>query len=266
MLVAVTRAVSPGIGRCELTHLPRSPIDCDRAQAQHRAYEDRLAALGCVLVRLPPDPDLPDSVFVEDTGVVLDEVAVLARPGAASRREEVPAVAQVLRRFRELRSIEPPGTLDGGDVLPLGRTVYVGLSGRTNRAGAEQLRTFLAPFGYTVHPVAVAGCLHLKSAASQVGERTVLLNPSWVDPVTFEGWEVVEVDPAEPFAANAVFIAGVVLHPTTFSATQVRLAERGIRVERLDLSELAKAEGGVTCCSIRFQAGQGMARPGDREA
>jgi dimethylargininase len=238
-----------------LTHLHRTPIDYGLARAQHRAYEDRLSELGCVLVRLPSDPDLPDSVFVEDTCAVFDEVAVLARPGAASRRGEVGPVAQVLRRFRELRSIEPPGTLDGGDVLPLGRTVYVGLSGRTNRAGADQLRTILAPFGYAAQPVGVAGCLHLKSAASQVAERTLLLNPRWVAPAVFGGWEVVEVDPAEPFAANAVFLSGVVIHPATFPGTQGQLAGRGIRVEQMDMTELAKAEGGVTCCSVRFQAG-----------
>ncbi|MHB1421823.1 MAG: dimethylarginine dimethylaminohydrolase family protein [Gemmataceae bacterium] len=255
MLVAVTREVSPGIGRCELTHLDRTPIDYGLARVQHRAYEDRLSDLGVVLVRLPADPELPDSVFVEDTCVVFDEAAVLARPGAASRREEVGPVAQILRRFRELHSIEPPGTLDGGDVLALGRMVYVGLSRRTNRAGAEQLRTILAPLGYSIQQVEVAGCLHLKSAVSQVAERTLLLNSSWVDPAIFDGWEVVEVDADEPFAANAVFLSGVVIHSAAFARTQGRLAERGIRVEGVDITELAKAEGGVTCGSVRFQVG-----------
>lgn len=254
MLVAVTREVSPGIGRCELTHLDRTPIDYGLARAQHRAYEDRLSERGFVLVRLPADPQLPDSVFVEDTCVVFDELAVLAHSGAASRREEVGPIAQVLRRFRELHSIEPPGTLDGGDVLTLGRTVYVGVSGRTNQAGVEQLRTILAPLGYSVRPVEVTGCLHLKSAVSQIAEKTLLLNPTWVDRAIFAGWEVIEVDPEEPFAANAVLLNEVVIHPATFSKTQGRLAERGVRVERVDISELAKAEGGVTCCSVRFDA------------
>jgi dimethylargininase len=253
--LALTRDVSPALARCELTHLPRTRIDPDVARAQHRAYEDRLTDLGCILVRLPADPDLPDSVFVEDTCVLLDEVAVIARPGAESRRAEVNPVAEVLGRFRELRRIEAPGTLDGGDVLCLGRTVHLGLSGRTNPSGAEQLRAILAGFGYAVQPVEVTGCLHLKTAVSRVSGDAVLVNPAWVDPAVFAGWEAVEVDPAEPHAANALLVGQTVIHPASFPRTRARLTARGIRVEPVNVAELAKAEAGVTCCCVLIRTG-----------
>jgi dimethylargininase len=253
--VALTRDVGPGIVRCELTHLPRTAIDPDVARAQHRAYEDVLTGLGCTLVRLPADPDLPDSVFVEDTCVVLDEVAVLARPGAESRRAEVGPVADVLRRFLELRRIEPPTTLDGGDVLCLGRTVYVGGSGRTNAAGAEQMREILGGFGYAVRMLRVTGCLHLKTAVCPVAGGTLLVNPAWVDTEAFAGWQVIEVDPAEPFAANALLVGDTVIYPAAFPRTRDRLADRGVRVALVEVGELAKAEAGVTCCCVLIRAG-----------
>ena len=169
--------MSPSLARCELTHLSREFIDVDRARAQHRAYEDGLRALGCDVRRLPTEPDLPDAVFVEDTAVVFDELAVVARPGAPSRRAEVPSVAAALASFRALEEIRPPGTLDGGDVLVLGRDVFVGLSTRTNEDGVGQLRRALVPRGYAVRPLAVRSCLHLKSAVTRVGPSAVLLNP-----------------------------------------------------------------------------------------
>lgn len=253
--VALTREVSPALARCELTHLPRTPIDVPLARSQHHAYEDALTALGCALLRLPPDPGLTDSVFVEDTCVVLDQVAVLARPGAASRRSEVGPIGEVLRRFRQVYPIEPPGTLDGGDVLCLGRTVYVGLSGRTDADGAEQLRAILTAFGYAVRPVDVMGCLHLKTAVTQVSGAAVLLNPAWVNPDLFTGWEPIAVDPAEPLAANALLVGETVIHPTAYPRTRDRLIAHGIRIESVDVTELAKAEAGVTCCCVLVRTG-----------
>jgi dimethylargininase len=249
-LLALTRPVPPSIARCELTHLAREPIDPARAAAQHRAYEAALAALGCTLVRLPPAPEHPDSVFVEDTAVVLDEVAVLARPGAESRRGELEVVAEALRPHRPRARIAAPGTLDGGDVLRVGRHIYVGASGRTNAEGIRQLAEIAGAHGYTVHPVPVAGCLHLKTAVTQVGEGTLLLNPEWVSPASFEGLDRIEVDPTEPFAANAVLVGGAVLLPAAYPRTRARLEARGIEVRTVEADELAKAEGGLTCCSI----------------
>lgn len=250
MAIAITRKVSASLARCELTHLERSPIDVTRAAAQHEAYERTLAALGCAVVSLPEEPELPDAVFVEDTAVVVDEVAVITRPGAASRRAETASVAAVLARYRPVVTITAPGTLDGGDVLRLGRRLFVGVSGRTDGAGIGQLRAALAPYGYTVEAVPVHGCLHLKSAVTQVAPDAVLVNPAWVDPRTFAGFAPIPIDPGEPFAANALLLGDAVVYPEAFPATAAALARAGVALATVDVSELAKAEGAVTCCSL----------------
>ncbi len=252
MRLAITREVSPSIGECELSHLARVPIDLDTARDQHRQYEECLAALGCQVHRLPAEPSLPDAVFVEDTAVVLDELAIITRPGAASRRGETEAPAEALRAYRRLAAIEPPGTLDGGDVLRIGKRLLVGLSSRSNQAGIEQLRRLAGPFGYSVEGVRVTGCLHLKSAVTQVAESTLLVNPKWVDTGAFEGMESVDVDPREPFGGNALLVGDIVVYPASYPATRRRLEERGLQVKAVEVAELAKAEGGVTCCSLIF--------------
>jgi dimethylargininase len=253
-LVALTREISPAIDRCELTHLARAPIDVDAARAQHVEYERALAELGCRVERLPAGEDQPDSVFVEDTAVVLDEVAVVARPGAPSRRAEPAAVADALRSYRPLVAIEAPGTLDGGDVLRLGRTLFVGVGARTNDAGLSRLARLLAPFGYAVEGVAVERCLHLKSAATLVADDLLLVNPEWVAAGAFGGARTLAVDVAEPFAANALLLEGVVIFPAEYERTGRRLEDAGVRVRPVPAGELAKAEGGVTCCSLIVEA------------
>ncbi len=251
-LVALTREVSPAIARCELVHLDRRPIDVDLARAQHRAYEAALREAGCEVRTLPADPELPDSVFVEDTAVVLDEVAVITRPGAASRRPETGAVAAALAPYRPIVTITAPGTVDGGDVLRVGRAIYVGDTARTNRAGVDQLAAALAPHGYQVCAVAVHGCLHLKSAATLVAPDTVLCNPRWVDPATFAGVRVVDVADGEAGAANGLLVGERLIYPSNFPRTATRLAAQGLTLLLLDVSELQKAEGAVTCCSVVF--------------
>jgi dimethylargininase len=256
MLIALTRGVSGALARCELTHLAREPIDLERARAQHAEYEAALGRLGACVRRIAGNDSLPDSVFIEDTAVVLDELAVIMRPGAASRRGEVEAVAATLREFRPLAWMREPGTMDGGDVLRVGRTLYVGLSSRTNAAGVEQLRKAVAPFGYAVQGVEVGGCLHLKSAVTEVGEGVLLGNAAWVSPAVFGGAEWIDVDAREVYAANAVRVGGAwgaVIYPEHFPRTAERLERRGIRVERVPCDELAKAEGAVTCCSILLE-------------
>jgi len=252
---AITRDVSPALARCELTHLERSPIDVGMARAQHAWYEAVLESLGCRIIRLPADPELPDSVFVEDIAVVLDEVAVLTRPGAPSRRPETTAVAEALAPFRTLLRLEDPATLDGGDVLALGRTIFVGLSSRSNAAGVDQLGRLLQPHGYAVRAVPVTGCLHLKSAVTWAGEDRLLANPQWVDPSVFGPWKVTEVAPSEPFAANVLAVDGQVVCPDSYPRTRRRLERAGARVHLVDMDELQKAEGAVTCCSLLFRAG-----------
>jgi dimethylargininase len=253
-LIALTRPVSPSLARCELTHLAREPIDVGRAAAQHAAYEETLRALGCDVRHLPAAPDHPDAVFVEDTAVVLEEAAVITRPGAASRRDEVDEVARVLAAFRPLFSIAAPGTLDGGDVLVVGRVVFVGLSARTNAEGAAQLARVIEPLGYAVRTLAVSECLHLKSAATAAAPGTVLLNPGWVDARAFAAFERIEVDPSEPFGANVVDAGAALVYAAAFPRTRERLERHGLSVRTVEMDELAKAEGAVTCCSLLLAA------------
>jgi dimethylargininase len=235
-----------------LTHLERQAIDLDRARAQHRAYEEALARADCRVESLPALDDLPDSVFVEDVAVVLDEIAVVTRPGAESRRRETAQMAPVLSNYRRVTFIQDPGTLDGGDVLRLGRRIYVGRSGRSDPHGIEQLRAVAWPYGYTVTAVPVKGCLHLKSAVTEVASGVLLVNPVWVDAAPFRDVRVMEIDAAEPYAANGLLVGNRLIYPTSFPQTRRRLEAAGIEVDAVDVSELQKAEGAVTCCSLVF--------------
>jgi dimethylargininase len=235
---------------CELTHLDREAIDLDLAVAQHAAYEGALARLGFTILRLEAQPDLPDSVFVEDAAVMLEHLAIITRPGAPARRPETASVAEALAPVRPLAHIASPGTLDGGDVLRLGTRLFVGQSGRTNDDGIRQLRDLTRPFGYTVIAVTVDGCLHLKSAVTQVAPDTLLVNPRWVPTTAFVGCRLIEVDPREPHGANALLASGSVLYTASCPATASRLSADGIDVRLLDISEISKAEGAVTCCSL----------------
>jgi dimethylargininase len=254
MLIAITRKVSPNIHLCELSHLERQPINYANAVKQHDEYEGALAKYGCKVFGLEAEPDLPDSVFVEDAAVVFDELAIITLPGANSRKPETESVAEALKPYRKLSFIQEPGTMDGGDVLRVGKQVFVGITPRTNLEGIEQMRKILAPHGYSVNGVPVHGCLHLKSAVTQVAENTLLINPTWVDRGSFPGMEFLEVDPSESFGANALLIEGNVIYPSAYPKTCQRLIERGITLQNVDASELAKAEGGVTCCSLIFKS------------
>ena len=254
MLIAITREVTAAMARCELTHLDRTPIDIDLARAQHRAYERALEEAGCSIVRVAAAPDLPDAVFVEDAAVVLDEVAVVMRLGAESRRAETPAVADLLGRYRPVvRHVDAPGTIDGGDVLVVGRTVFIGLSERTNAAAVEQMRTILRPHGYEVRAVPVTGCLHLKSAVTALADDRLLVNPAWTQPDAFPSFGLVDIDPHEPYAANIIRAGGGLIYPAAFPRTCERLERLGLRVRTVEVRELAKAEGAVTCCSLIFE-------------
>jgi len=257
-VIAITRPVSDSIAACELTHVARQPIDLARARAEHRGYEQALEAAGCEVVRVPPAHDLPDAVFVEDAAVVVDEVAIATRPGAVSRRPEVRGVAAVLRRYRDVVPIEPPATIDGGDVLVAGKRVFVGQTSRTSSAAIAKLREILGPMGYTVDGVDVTGCLHLKSAVTALADDRLLINRAWIgaglaDNV-FRGFDLIDTDPAEPYAANVVRAGGALIYPSAFPRTRAKLERLGLDVIAVDVGELAKAEGAVTCCSLIFEA------------
>jgi dimethylargininase len=253
-LTAITRAVSPSMNDCQLAFAVRRPIDIAKAVAQHDAYEACLRALGIHVVSLPALPDLPDAVFVEDPAIVLDEVAVMTRMGAESRRGESASLAEAVARFRPLRWIAAPGTLEGGDVVRVGAALFVGKSARSNAAGIAQLATELAPFGYAVHGVEMRDCLHLKSACTYLGRATVLANREWVDLAPFDNLRVIDVPAAEPGAADVLAIGGHVIVPQSFPQTAHALEGAGWRVSAIDVSELQKAEAGVTCMSLIFQA------------
>lgn len=249
-MIAFTRPVPPSIADCELTHLARQPIDVARAERQHDEYEDVLRSLGCEVVRLPALPDHPDSVFIEDTAVVLDECAIITRPGAESRRGEIDDVENALAPLRQLHRVNGRATLDGGDVLRVGHHLYVGISTRSNAEGAKQLADAVAPHGYTVTRIAMRDCLHLKTAVSSLPDGTVLVNPHCVDPAAFDGAPHVDVDPFEPDAANVLVVGEVVVVPASAPRTRRMLENAGHATISVDASELAKAEGGLTCCSL----------------
>ena len=254
MVRAFTRAVSPNIADCALTHLDRAPIDASRAIAQHAAYEAALSAAGATITRLAELPAHPDGVFVEDTAILLGDAAIVTRPGAPSRAAEADATAAGLAGHFGVQRMAA-GRLDGGDVLRVGRTLFVGLSSRTDAAGAAELEALAGPLGYAVVPVELDACLHLKTAVSFAGQDAagkpmVLLNPDWIASDLFAEFNTIAVDPAEPFAANVLSVGRRVIMPSGSPRTADRLRARGFSVVEVDVSELQKAEAGVTCMSL----------------
>jgi dimethylargininase len=241
---------------CELSFAERTPIDNDLALAQHAAYRAMLNELGAEVIVVSSSDNLPDCVFVEDTAVVLEEVAIMASPGAPSRRGEIEAVEEALRLFRPIEWIRLPATLDGGDVLIVGRTLFVGLSARTNVGGVAALREIAEPRGYRVWPLEIHDCLHFKSACTALDDTTLIMNPSWLDQDSLNGlanrYRLVAIPPEEPFAADVLRISTRICLPDAHPRTANLIASLGYDVRTIDLSEFAKAEGGVTCLSIVF--------------
>jgi dimethylargininase len=246
-MIAITRDVSPSVERGQVTHMERVPLDYHRAAGQHEAYRALLRELGCEVISLPADAAYPDCVFVEDTAIVLDDLAVITRPGAESRRGEVDVVAEALARYRPLVRIEAPATIDGGDVLVLDGRIFVGLSSRTNEESLDQLARLT---GREVIGVHTHGALHLKTAITRVSHDTLLVNRDWADLTPFAGFTFIDVDPEEPFGGNAVLLGETLIYPTAFPKTRAKLEAHGLDVRTVDADELAKVEGGVTCCSL----------------
>ncbi len=249
---AIVRPPSPAISRCALTFLERQPIDFPRALTQHAAYVNALRRAGLDVLTLPADPDLPDACFVEDAAIVMDECAVITRPGIESRRGEIDAIAAALEAFRPTVRIDGPGTIEGGDVLRVGRTFFVGQTVRTNAEGTRQFEAAVAAHGYEVVPIAPSGCLHLKSAVSYVGDETVLVNPDWIGVDVFSRWQCVPVAPEEPYAANALLAGDVVHVAASAPLTRRKLEALGFATVSLDTSEFEKAEAALTCLSLIF--------------
>jgi dimethylargininase len=250
MTIAIAREVSSRFNECELTHIERTPISVEIARAQHHEYINALAEIGCQVIELPEEKDLPDSVFVEDIAFILDEVAIITRPGADSRKPETESIIRALSPHRALLHVTAPATVDGGDVLVLGKNIYVGLSTRSNDAAIRQLQELLDVHGYKVTGVEMHDCLHLKTALTKVDENTVLINPNWVENSHFKDFDWIEIDPSEPFAANCLPVNEHIIYPSSFPKTRAKLEGRGWKIIAVAVDELAKAEGAVTCCSL----------------
>ena len=251
-LIALTREPSPRLAEGEVTFMERSLVDYPRALAQHRAYCDALEDCGVSVRVLPYLDALPDSVFVEDTAVVLDEVAILLPLGAPSRRAESAPMRDVLSEFRPVIERPSIARIEGGDVLRIGRTLLVGLSTRTNAEGVAALESITAPYGYDVIPIEVRGCLHFKTGCTALNDSTLLVNPDWIDVTPLRDFELVQVASSEPWAANVLRIGDQLIAASATSRTIERITARGHDVRPVDISEFAKVEAGLTCMSVVF--------------
>jgi dimethylargininase len=254
MLTSITRKVSSSFANCELSFIERKPINMEKARAQHHAYESLLEKLGAKVISLPEESDLPDSMFVEDPSIVLDEIAVICPLGTETRRKEAASLATALEPFRKLAYVKLPGMLEGGDVLRVGKRLFAGLTQRSNAEGIRQLAVITEHYGYDLTAVPVTGCLHLKSAVTYLGRNTLLANRGWFHWKRFEGFDWVDVDPTEPHAGNALVIGESIVFPASFPRTRAHIEAKGFRVESLDISELQKAESGLTCSSLLFDS------------
>lgn len=235
-----------------LTTQTGDPPNLKQLKQQHAAYCDALAALDVKLLRADPAPGYPDAYFVEDTAVVTPDVAILARPGAPERRGEEQSVASLLKRYRPLEAIHSPGTLDGGDVMIIDRQAFIGLSGRTNLAGADQLTRILTRYDYQCTSVPVDDGLHLKSSVTSLGGKQLLIHASWADRPEFKSYHKIIVDPSESHACNTLWINGHLIIPDGYPRTRVLLEGTGKPLVSLDTRQIHRMDGGLTCLSIRF--------------
>lgn len=255
MIRAIVRQPSPLMAEsCELTHVERSPIDMAEALIQHGAYAAALEACGASVTVLPPLDQQADCAFVEDPMLILPELVILTRPGAVSRQLEGESLLAHVPGDRPLARIEAPATLEGGDVLRVGKTLYVGLSSRTNEAGIASLRRLAAPHGYTIQAVPVPGALHLKTAVTALAPDLFVANPAWVDTSALGNVHIIAADAAEPFAGNILPVGDSFITAAAHPRTTAAIIAAGFAVSTVDISEFAKAEAGLTCMSLLWQA------------
>ena len=250
-----TRAIvrKPGANCAQgLTTAQLGEPDFGLVLEQHRIYTEALSALGLHVIVLEAEPDYPDAYFCEDVAVVTPDVAVIANPGAISRRGEAETVEPVLARYRPTVRICPPGTVDGGDVLMIGRHFLIGVSERTNREGAEQLGQILESYGCTWIAAPVGKGLHLKSSVNYIGRDTLLITKDFAGRDEIKLFDKVVVDDDESYAANTLWVNDRLLTPRGFPKTKRQLEGCGFEVQELDVSEMRKMDGGLTCLSLRF--------------
>ncbi len=250
----------------EHTFVGEQRIDLALAEREHEGYRAALEACGCEVTVLDVNLDMPDSVFVEDTAIVLDELAVMMSPGAESRRGEPAGIEAELARYRRIARVALPGTMDGGDVVVARRSIYIGASTRTNEEGIAQLRDILRPFGYSVTAVPVTGCLHLKTACSVLPDGRFLVNADWIDVAPLPTSRLVTVPDDEPWAGDVLVIGDQIIVSDAFPRTMDLLGAMGWTIRPVKVSEFAKAEGGVTCLSLVFAADPSAAGAGSSAA
>lgn len=251
-LIAIVHLPSPKLQEGERTYVDESAIDYALALRQHAGYCDALRSCGADVITLDVNREMPDSVFVEDTAIVLDEVAVMMSMGAESRRAEPAGIEPTLRRYRKIERVALPATIDGGDVVRAGRTLYVGASPRTNAAGIDALRGIVRRYGYTVIGVPVLKCLHLKTACSTLPDGRMLVNREWIGVSPLPSLALVDVPAAEPWAGDVLVIDERIIASDAFPETATLLERGGFGVIPVAVSEFAKVEGGVTCLSLVF--------------
>jgi dimethylargininase len=258
-MIALTHKPSPNMQACERTFVPEVRIDVDLAAQQHQAYCAALAECGAVVRVLDVNSAMSDCAFLEDTAVVLDEVAILCSMGAASRQQEPVGIEKVLREFRPIERIELPAALEGGDVLRIGRRLLVGQSSRTNAAGIATLQQIAGRFGYLVTPISVRGSLHLKTACTALPDGRLLINPAWIDERALTDFDLIPIPQAEPWGANICLIGQAVILPAAHVQTAELISRLGFAAKPVEISEFSKAEGGVTCLSLLLN--EGVSRP-----
>ena len=254
MLRAITHKVSPRIAQCEVTFIDRSPINLRLAVRQHDDYCDALKKLGVIVKELSENESYPDSCFLEDTAIVVDELAIICSMGVSSRRGETRLIERELSKYREIAHISLPATIEGGDVLRLGKKIFVGQSSRTNLKGVEELARILESYGYSVLQVRTKGSLHLKSACTAIDEETLFVNPDWVELDAFRGFNLLYTPPEEPWSANLLRVGTTVCVQAGFPRALELIERVAERIEVIDISELRKAEAGLTCSSIIFES------------
>ena len=252
-MIALTHQLSPNMQACQRTFVPVVPIDIELATRQHQGYCRALADCGASVRVLDVNSPMPDGAFLEDTAVVLDEVAILCSMGTPSRLAEPAGIEPVLREYRPIERIEPPATLEGGDVLRIGHRLLVGHSSRTNQLGIAAFTEIAGRFGYSVTPIPVRGSLHLKTACTALPDGRLLVNPAWVDGRSLEEFDLIPIPPDEPFGANICLVDEQVLLPAAHPQTAKLLEWLGWTIKAVEISEFAKAEGGVTCLSLLFR-------------
>ncbi len=251
---AITHSPSAWSSACELTFLERQEIDYEILVEQHQEYRRLLAKLGAEVRNLECNLPHPDCAFVEDCAVVLDGVTVIANPGAASRRAEIEGIAAALQGWTAIERLPQDVALDGGDVLRVGRLLLVGLSTRTNRAGANALQALAAPLGYETRTVQVGGCLHLKTACTAIDDETLLVNPNWIETGDLPAALRRVRRRRGSGRANLLRLRGQLVAASACPRTNSMLDQLGYQVHEVDLSEFAKAEAGATCLSLLIES------------